>query len=140
MLLSKKSLASLTLATLCGLVLAVPAFAAVKGGPFLIRPTDRGDMDFVNVFLGSGVDDITIDADYSGIHSGQKADITWRIINSSGEVEREVRKINQDFDGVIQFRDLDNPGGDYQVEWESNTNNDTQGGFYVIITSGEVMQ
>ncbi|RNB70860.1 hypothetical protein EDM52_16410 [Brevibacillus invocatus] len=112
-----------------------PVFAAeARYGPFYIRPTDKGDYDGAYIHLSSGVDEFSVDYNYYGVHAGEKAHITWTLYDSNGDVVefRDYGEGDAEKGSSLGFYNLE-PGTRYQLIWESLTNNDTVGGFYVNV-------
>ena len=107
-----------------------------KWGPFLLRPTDIGDFDEVKISLyEDGY--ISLHLFQQGTHSNEQASTRWRLYDSSGNI---VWSKNIDYD--VSTSTIFNLGyhdaGDYKLYWESRTNNNTDGGYYVEIPVGEV--
>ncbi|ASF38950.1 MAG: hypothetical protein WAM07_01825 [Halobacillus sp.] len=60
-----------------------------------------------------------------GIHTGEQAKIRWKLYRSYDGALLNTRTVSGDFDGYLTYYNLSQ--GDYQITWESLTNNDTEG-------------
>lgn len=115
------------------------ASAAVTGPQYRISATHTGNFDscFVD-FRPSGLTgDVKIRIKQYGVHSGEQASVYWKLYHTkTGKVIGQL--LNSDYDGTLVFTDV--PSGDYQLIWESRTNNDTEGWYQVTIAGGSVYQ
>ncbi|MED1287518.1 hypothetical protein [Bacillus mycoides] len=137
---SKKMIASM-FASICLLMLAIPApqASAASFGPYDVTSYSSGDHDGVKVYLGSGVNKITVNLKQWGIHSGETPNLTWRVAYVGGG-EAYMKTTTGDGTATLDFSNLKHPGGFYTVNWISNNNVDTDGWYYVNIASGSVVK
>lgn len=130
----KKGIMVLFLATIFVLSFSGMKHAATSE-KFSLRPTSEGDRGAVRVYLYEGATRLGITVNQSGIHTGQKAHTIWEVYHqNTGAVENGI-EIPGDYYGAILFENLKNPGGTYDVSWESKTNNDTQGWWLITTPS-----
>lgn len=130
----KKGISVLLLATIFLLSFSGMTHAATSE-QYSLRPTSIGDDGSVRVYLYEGATKLGITVNQSGIHSGQQAHTYWKVYHqNTGKVEHE-KDLPGDFYGAILFDNLKNPGGTYDVIWESKTNNDTQGWWLITTPS-----
>ncbi|EST55764.1 hypothetical protein T458_05400 [Brevibacillus panacihumi W25] len=108
-----------------------------KWGPFLVRPTDIGDHDEVSIHLyEDGY--ISLHLFQQGIHRGEQASTIWKLYDTYGDIvwSKTIGEVNTMTIFNLGYREQ----GRYKLTWQSRTNNDTEGGFYVEIPVGEVSQ
>lgn len=134
----KKSLATVFTTAALLLMFTTPTSAATFG-PYDITSYLKNDYGGVTADLGSGVDKITIDLKQWGIHSGQKADIYYRVSRLGGS-ESYMKRVQGDGTATLVFDNLRAPGADYSISWLSNTDYDLDGWYKVIISSGTVFK
>lgn len=139
---AKKTLISMSIAIFCLWTYALPASAMESFGPWKIWATHYGDYDGAYVFLGSGVDDINVTVKQIADSVGFQAKMRWKIVHTNTGVTERSQIVNGDFYGTLMFTNLAHPGGNYQVIWESLTENDLDNysWFQVHIPSGFASQ
>ncbi len=105
--------------------------AVKKHGSYKVMSYVKNDYDSVSVHLGSKVNKIVVNLKQWGIHSGEKADITWSISYFNGG-ERKTWRVQGDGTNTLTYY-VKHPGGSYHVSWMSNNKNDMQGWYYVTV-------
>ena len=102
---------------------------AASSGQIPLRPTTTSDYGILSVHIKDpNVNRIGLTVDQQGIHIGQQAHTYWKVSHALTGVEF-TKDIPGDFYGAILISNLKQPGGNYEVQWNSRTNNDTEG-FY----------
>ena len=73
-----------------------------------------------------------------GVHSGEKASTRWDLVNmDTGKLVKRIY-VTSDFNSNITFKDI--PRGDYSLTWFGDTNNDTNGWYYVISPGADIFR
>ncbi|CAK6481394.1 hypothetical protein ACPOM7_17380 [Peribacillus castrilensis] len=100
-----------------------------------VRPDSIGDWSGCTIENHQG-GTISIRLFQQGIHSGQKAYTKWTLENANtGKVVR-TQYVNGDFNSTLSMTSI--PAGDYTLTWRSETNNDTEGWYYVVSNGGSI--
>ncbi|MFC5465003.1 hypothetical protein [Lederbergia graminis] len=127
---------SLLLISIFVLGFSATTFAAYESPQWSLRSDTIGDWGWATAYLGTGTSTLYVTVNQSGIHAGEKAHTFWEIYHPGTAKTEQVIDIPVDFYATLIFDGLNNPGGQYEVFWESKTNNDTQGWYQLHTTSG----
>ncbi|MEK4535873.1 hypothetical protein NST21_11100 [Peribacillus sp. FSL K6-1552] len=73
-----------------------------------------------------------------GVHSGEKASTRWDLRKLDGGALVKRKYVTSDFNSNITFYDI--PRGDYTLTWVAETNNDTNGWYYVISPGADIFR
>nr|WP_194269159.1 hypothetical protein [Anaerobacillus isosaccharinicus]QOY35106.1 hypothetical protein AWH56_020760 [Anaerobacillus isosaccharinicus] len=129
----------LTFLIVLTLLFMVPfsVYASVTSTQYRISATKSGDWDgiFIDFRPTGSTGNVNVRINQYGIHSGEQANIEWRLLHTKTGADKR-QSIPRDYNGTLTFTDV--PSGDYQLIWESKTNNDTEGWYQVTIAAGKV--